>query len=123
MKRLTKGEKIEVIDRKMLQTQKSEHSDSILYCLLFFDGLIMANVEFVKILVSQSENLGIELNDLLTIFYNILDSVYIEETSKEVASHVLCAILAFTEPEKIYASNEELFSGLMQWTYDYCLVK
>jgi hypothetical protein len=123
MKRLTKGDKIEVIDRKELQTKKTENSDSILYSLLFFDGLLMANVEFVKILVSQAESLGIELVDLLTILYNILDSGHIEETSKEVASHLLCGILAFTDPEKIYQSNEELFSGLMQWTYDYCLLK
>ena len=123
MKRLHKGDKIEVNDRRLMQTQKTDHSDSILYSLLFFDGLLMANIEFVKILVNQAENIGIEMNDFFSIFYNILDSSYIEQTSKEVASHILSGLLAFNDPEKNYQANVELFKGIMQWTYDYCLLK
>ncbi len=123
LKKLTKGDKIEVIERKQLDEKKTKDSDSILYILLFFDGLMMVNIDFVKILVSQAENNGFELPDLLTIFYNILDSKYIEETSKEVASHLLCGVIAFSDPDKIFLSQDHLFHGLIQWTYDYCLLK
>lgn len=123
MKRLNEGEDIAVDVRKQLQSQKTEHSDSILYSLLFFDGLVMVNVDFVKILVCQAETVGIELLDLIGIFYNILDSSFIEETSKEVASHILSAILAFTDPDKIFDTNKNIFASVMQWTYDYCLLK
>jgi hypothetical protein len=123
LKRLTMGEKIDVNTRKQLNTERSDHGDSILYCLLFFDGLMMVNVDFVKILLSQAENIGIELKDLIDTFYTILDSSHIEETSKEISSHVLCGIVSFTEPDKIYEMRKELYAELMQWTFDYCQLK
>jgi len=104
---------MEVADRRELEEQKSEHSDSILYSLLFFDGLMMVNIEFVSILTSFAQNIGLDLSKLL---FSILQSSFIENSSKEIASHLLSGVLSFVNPDNVLPQN---FHRIILWTYQH----
>lgn len=104
-----------------LQTKISDNqtkcNNSLLYCLLYLDGLIMMDIEVVRVfadgLHQKTVNLVKELKSILSCKYN-------EDAAKEVASHILSAYYAFNNPETIEA--QEWFY-LIKWTADFSVTR
>ena len=84
---------------------------NILYCLLFLDGLIMNNIDLSVVFDLLAVNVGTVLVDLL---FSIIENKYIQNIHKEIASHILSAIVVFTSNP-----SEEHIKKLIDWTITY----
>jgi hypothetical protein len=116
-KRLEDMEHLQVDQLKSKLLVRNAFSDNILYCLLYLDGLIMFNIDIVKQLDKLSPLIGINFYDVL---FEILSNKFLEDSIKEVASHILSAELSFVNPETIATSY---WKELINWTYNYCTLK
>jgi hypothetical protein len=112
-KRLADFEKLQVDQLKSSQQVRNSFSDNILYGLLYLDGLVMFNVDIVRLLDRYSPLLGINFHEVL---FEILSNQFVEDSIKEVASHVLSAYLSFVNPEGI---GLNLWKEFINWTYNY----
>jgi hypothetical protein len=102
--------------KNSLQT-RSVFSDNILYTLLYLDGLIMFNIDIIKKLDQYAPLLGVNFTDIL---FEIINDKYLDGNTKEIASHLLSADLAFVNPEGFPVSK---WKELMYWTFDYYLLR
>lgn len=112
-RRLENIEKLAVDQLKSSLQVRNSFSDNILYCLLYLDGLIMFNIDIVRLIDRLSPLLGVNFYEVL---FEILSNKYVEDSIKEVASHILSAELSFVYPEGISLS---LWKELINWTYNY----
>jgi hypothetical protein len=112
-KRLENMEKLAVDQLKTSLYVRNAFSDNILYCLLYLDGLIMFNIDIVKLMDRLSPLLGVNFYEVL---FEILSNKFLEDSIKEVASHILSAELGFVYPEGI---NLNLWKEIISWTYNY----
>lgn len=111
--RLNKAGDMDVEEIKRSHTIKNVYTDNILYCLLYIDGLVMINVDIVKKLTDYAPLLGSKLSDIL---FDILNAKFLDENTKEVASHILSVGLAFVHPESVPMNK---WKEIMKWTFDY----
>lgn len=111
--RLDSSQTMEVQNMKTNLAVKNASSDNILYCLLYLDGLIMINIDLIKKIDEAGGLNGKPLADLLN---DVLITRFLDDYSKEVASHILSAALSFVRPD-----TEPLQKSidLIGWTYDY----
>lgn len=112
-KRLEEMENMEVEALKSSQHVRNVFSDNILYALLYLDGLIMFNIDIIKKLDQYSPLIGAPLSEIL---FDVLNDKFIDDYTKEVASHLLSADLAFANPEGIAMTT---WKDLIHWTFDY----
>jgi hypothetical protein len=112
-KRLEEMEKLQVDQLKSSQQTRNAFSDNILYCLLYLDGLVMFNMDIVRLLDRYSPLLGINFYEVL---FEILENKFVEDSIKEIASHVLSGYLSFVNPEGI---NINSWKELINWCYNY----
>lgn len=96
---------------------RNSSSDTILYCLLYLDGLIMINIDLIKKIDEAASLNGKYLSDLLR---EVLYSQFLEDSLKEVASHILAADLSMVKPETEPLNN---IVDLLTWTYNYYQTK
>ena len=95
------------------------NSDNMIGCLLFFDGISMANIDIIKIIENNAFNTSLSLNELI---FKILDNKLVDFHIKEIASHILCIDLM--NCDRIFNDNENIFENsknLMKWTYEMCI--
>ncbi len=112
-KRLEGTDKLEVDEMKSRQYVRNAFSDNILYALLYLDGLIMFNVDIIRCISKVSPLVGVNLHNIL---FEILNEKYLDEQTKEVASHLLSAELSFVNPDII---SNTLWKNAINWTYNY----
>jgi hypothetical protein len=77
----------------------------------------MINVDLVKKIDEAASLNGKSLSDLLR---EVLNSPFLEDNLKEVASHILSADLSFAKPETEPLNN---IVDLLTWTYNYYQTK
>jgi hypothetical protein len=104
-------------DLKSSNHAKNVNSDNIMLILLFFDALIMINIDLIKKLNLYSSRVGFDLHKVL---FDILKSKYIDNHHKEIASHILASDLSFVEAEVIDTTH---LKNLMKWTYEFSVTK
>jgi hypothetical protein len=114
-KRLEGGMEVEEV--KSSVQARNVFSDNILYTLLYLDGLIMFNIDIIKKLDQYAPLLGANLMDIL---FEIINDKYLDGNTKEIASHLLSADLAFVNPEGFPVNK---WRELMYWTFDYYLLR
>ena len=102
---------------KSSQNAKNINSENIMYILLFFDALIMINIDLIKKLNLYSLRVGFNLHKVL---FEILSSKFIDNHLKEIASHVLASDLSFVEAEVIDTSH---LKSLLKWYYEFSIMK
>jgi hypothetical protein len=112
-KRLEEMENMEVDMMKSGQIIRSAFSDNILYCLLYIDGLAMFNIDIVRKLSILSPTLGVNFPDIL---FEIINNKFLEDNTKEIASHLLSAELSFVDPENVPMTK---WKELMYFTFNY----
>jgi hypothetical protein len=112
-KKLAEGEQMEVEELKSSNLVRNVYSDNILYSLLYLDGLIMFNIDSIKKLDLYCPLLGSTLSEVL---FDLINDRFIEDYCKEIASHLLSADLAFTNPEAV---NLNIWKDIMNWTFNY----
>ncbi len=112
--RLRDQENYDVSELKNSKSIRNVNTDNVLYILLFFDALIMINIEMIRKLSLYSKN---RFN---LILFGILNSEYIDNVHKEIASHVLSSALSFVDAEVLDTSE---LKNLMQWTYGFSKTK
>jgi len=108
---------MEVDEVKSSLHTRTVFSDNILYTLLYLDGLIMFNIDIIKKLDQYSPLLGVNFTDIL---FEIVNDKYLDGNTKEIASHLLSADLAFVNPEGFPINK---WKELMYWTFDYYLLR
>jgi hypothetical protein len=111
--RLEGGETLEVNEIRSFQGTRNTTSDNILFGLLFLDGLIMINIDLIKKIDQFAPLLGLNLQDFL---FSILEDRFLDDNTKEVASHLLAAELSFVRPESVHINKWKTF---INWTLDY----
>lgn len=92
---------------------KKYSSHAILFFLLYLDGLIMINIDNVNKINFIAES---HKSDLVLVLKNILRFSTIDNNSKEIASHILSAILGFCE---IISIDDESIHSILTWTKEY----
>ena len=93
--------------------------DNMIGCLLFFDGISMANIDIIKIIENNAYNTSLSLNELI---FKILNHKLVDFHIKEIASHILCIDLM--NCDRIFNDNENILEdskNLMKWTYEFCI--
>jgi hypothetical protein len=117
-KRLEEQETMEVKDIKSIQVSTNSSTDNVLYLLLYLDALIMVNIDIVKKFSLYSEDiLGFNFVDLL---FGIINSKYLSDSHKEVASHILAATLSFNNIE---GKDFNKMTDLLSWTHAFVTSK
>lgn len=100
------------------------NADNITACLLFFDGISMANVDLIKLIDSQAHNTGMSLQKIV---FRILENKNFDYHLQEIASHILSLDLMIMDGTR---EGEEGMDGfmdcckkLMHWTYEISVQK
>ena len=106
-------EKDEISHLKESHKKKNAFYTTILFCLIYLDGLIMINIDNAKKINYISE---MHKSEILKVLCLLIQCKKIEDNLKEIASHIICAILGFCELE---SSKEEYFSFIIRWTREY----
>ncbi len=112
-KKRAEMENMEVSDLKSTQLKVNSNSDNILYALLYLDGLMMFNIDFIKCMDQYAPLLNTTLSKML---FDIMNDQFVDNITKEVASHLLAADMAFTDPDNVGLNS---WRELMNWTLDY----
>ena len=100
------------------------NADNLIGCLLFFDGISMANIDVIKLIENNAFNISLSFEEFI---FNILNHELFDFHIKEIASHLLSIDLmnndrAFNDAEtnnKIIENSKKL----MNWTYELCIQK
>ena len=116
-------EKVKSIEGSQIEPGNDPHSNNVIACLLFFDGISMVNIDIIKLIENNAQYTGKSLKELI---FMILNHKNVDFHIKEIASHILSIDLMQSdgninaEPnEDIYATSKEL----MKWTYELCIQK
>lgn len=112
-KRLAEGETMEVDELKRGQSTLASFRDNLLYSLLYLDGLIMINIDLIRKISELSPLVGKSLADIL---FELLNSKFIDDNAKEIASHILSADLSFANPDAVQMN---IWKDLMYWTLNF----
>ena len=100
------------------------NADNLIGCLLFFDGISMANIDVIKLIENNAFNTSLSFEEFI---FKILDHKLIDFHIKEVASHLLCIDLMNNDRtfNDIETNNKiiENSKKLMKWTYELCIQK
>ena len=106
------------------QIQPGEiHSDNVIACLLYFDGISMVNIDIIKLIENNALYTGRSLKDLI---FMILNNNYVDFHIKEVASHILSIQLMQSDGNINVEQNDDIYQtskDLMKWTYELCIQK
>ena len=90
------------------QIQPGElHSDNVIACLLYFDGISMVNIDIIKLIENNALYTGRSLKDL-------------------IASHILSIQLMQSDGNINVEQNDDIYQtskDLMKWTYELCIQK
>ena len=92
-------ENYNVNELKKSHAIRGVNNDNVLYILLFFDALIMINIDMIRKLNLYASN------QLHSILFKILNSDHIDNVSKEIGSHVLSSALSFVDSEVVDTTN------------------
>ena len=115
-------EKAKVVEGGEIQPGET-HSDNVIACLLFFDGISMVNIDVIKLVENNALYTGKSLKDLVSM---IIENNYIDYHLKEVASHILSIDLMQSDGNINNEQNGEIYESskeLMKWTYELCIQK
>jgi hypothetical protein len=107
-------EMIQISQKKVAENNSSYHNN-LLYGLLYLDGLIMMDIEVVKVFSEYFQQISLEFSREMR---SIMNGKFNEDSAKEISSHILSAYYSFNNPEIVESS--EWFS-LMKWTSDFSL--
>ena len=100
------------------------HSDNLIACLLYLDGISMINVDVILLIKTNAEYTGKSLDELV---FMLLNNNLVDFHIKEIASHILSIYLMQNDGNKNEEKNEQditkLNRELMKWTYEQCIQK
>jgi hypothetical protein len=99
------------------------NSDNIIGCLLFFDGISMANIDVIKIIEENAFNTGMSF---IEIIFMILNHELVDFHIKEIASHILSIALMNDDRINTEIEQNTIFENskkLMKWTYEQWIQK
>jgi hypothetical protein len=100
------------------------HSDNLIACLLYLDGISMINVDVILLIKNNAQYTGKPLDELV---FMLLNNNLVDFHIKEIASHILSIYLMQIDGNKNEEKNEVDFSkitkDLMKWTYEQCIQK
>ena len=99
------------------------NSDNIIGCLLFFDGISMANIDVIKIIEENAFNTGMSF---IEIIFMILNHDLVDFHIKEIASHILSIALMNDDRINTEIEQNSIFENskkLMKWTYEQWIQK
>jgi len=99
--------------KEMQDTEKQKKTllNNALFSLLYIDGLIMSNIDFIGKIEEAGIEIGVVVHELLQ---ELIKSNNFDRYTNEISSHILSAILSFTSLENI---PQECYTDLMKWTY------
>ena len=99
------------------------HSDNVIACLLYLDGISMVNIDIIQIIKNNAEYTGRSLSELI---FMILKNNLVDFHIKEIASHILSIDLMQSDGNNKVEQPEDMFKlsqDLMKWTYELCIQK
>ena len=99
------------------------HSDNVIACLLYLDGISMINIDIIKLIEINAQYTGSSFNQLI---FMILNNNLVDFHIKEVASHILSIDLMQKDGSNKAEQNEDMSKisqDLMKWTYEICIQK
>ena len=100
------------------------HSDNLIACLLYLDGISMINVDVILLIKTNAEYTGKSLDELV---FMLLNNNLVDFHIKEIASHILSIYLMQIDGNKNEEKNEmdinKITKDLMKWTYEQCIQK
>ena len=100
------------------------HSDNLIACLLYLDGISMINVDVILLIKNNAQYTGKSLDELV---FMLLNNNLVDFHIKEIASHILSIYLMQIDGNKNEEKNEQditkLNRELMKWTYEQCIQK
>lgn len=114
-------EKAKQIEGSLIQPGEV-NADNLITCLLFFDGISMANTDIVRLIDLNAFNTGKSLAELV---FRILNNRSIDFHIQEIASHILSLALMSLEGSNNEAAEEQSKNSknLMKWTYEISVQK
>lgn len=116
-RRMADIDEMEVSDLKTSSKKKQHFSENILFVLLYIDGLVMFNIDIIKKFEQYSPLVGINFSEFL---FEMINCKFVDDFTKEIASHLLCTSMAFVNPEIIALSK---WKDILNWSFDYYLSK
>lgn len=116
-KRMADIDEMEVSDLKTSGKKRQLFSENILFVLLYIDGLVMFNIDIIKKFEQYSPLVGINFSEFL---FEMINCKFVDDYTKEIASHLLCLTMAFVNPESIAFSK---WKDILNWSFDYYLSK
>ena len=100
------------------------HSDNLIACLLYLDGISMINVDVILLIKNNAQYTGKSLDELV---FMLLNNNLVDFHIKEIASHILSIYLMQIDGNKNEEKNEmdinKITKDLMKWTYEQCIQK
>jgi len=102
---------------KEVQHSQRNYRNAILFCLLYLDGLVMINVDNINKINFVAESHKI---NFVHILKTVLTSKAIEVNLKEVASHLLSAVIGFCE---LVTVDDESIETILAWTKEHHIVR
>lgn len=97
--------------------QKKQYSEKLIgnitYSLAFLDGLLMFNIDLSAVYELIALNVGVKFHSLLNTILQLKELPYY---TKEIASHVYCASVAFTVQSKF---EREDYKEIITWIIYY----
>jgi hypothetical protein len=100
------------------------HSDNLIACLLYLDGISMINVDVILLIKNNAQYTGKSLDELV---FMLLNNNLVDFHIKEIASHILSIYLMQNDGNKNEEKNEmdinKITKDLMKWTYEQCIQK
>ena len=111
----TTRETAEASEITTLETIRSLHSDNLLSCLLYIDGISMVNIELITCIDNKSKQNKLEFTELML---DIMNDQVLSLPHKEIASHLLCLCLMMSEDDV-----KDKAIDAMKWTYEHYTVK
>ncbi|MCQ2816155.1 MAG: hypothetical protein MJ252_02705 [archaeon] len=102
------------LDAQKLELSNSVYYDNLLCCLLYLDGICMANIELIKnINLMSIKSFGKDLFDFL---FEIISCKLLKFYPKEISSHLLCMLMMQSEGDVSEKSKK-----LLDWTFQHYL--
>ena len=100
------------------------HSDNLIACLLYLDGISMINVDVILLIKNNAQYTGKSLDELV---FMLLNNNLVDFHIKEIASHILSIYLMQIDGNKNEEKNKndinKITKDLMKWTYEQCIQK
>lgn len=109
-------ENTEVNQLKEFKANHSSYSNTILFGLLYLDGLVMINIDNISKINKIAESHEFDFVDLLI---RIIRCKNIDINSREIASHLLSSLLGFCDLE---SSKNDNFHFILKWTEEHYIL-